>query len=75
MEIDLDALPVPKEASVIRINVPEGLERRLRDFGLIPGTSVRCLYRSPQGDVTALGLRGTVIALRTRDLKGIRCQW
>lgn len=57
---------------VVGIALGEALEGRLRSFGLVPGTRVQCRYRSPDGCLTALELRGTVIALRTRDLKGIR---
>ena len=47
------------------------LRRRLAEFGLVPGTKVRCRYRSPDGGVTAIGLRGAVLALRTGDLRRI----
>ena len=43
------------------------LRRRLRDFGLVPGTRVRCRYASPAGDVLAIELRGSVVALRKQD--------
>ncbi|MBP3305733.1 MAG: ferrous iron transport protein A [Oscillospiraceae bacterium] len=57
---------------VVRMALGDALEGRLRCFGLVPGTRVQCRYLSPDGSLTALELRGTVIALRTRDLKGIR---
>lgn len=72
METSLDSIRPGVRAVVTEINVDPALRRRLRDFGLIPGTVVRCQYRSPWGDVTALKLRGTVLALRTRDLRKIR---
>ncbi len=71
MEIRLNTLPPEKKGIVTKICVPEALRRRLADFGLIRGTLVRCCYRSPGGHATALNLRGTVVALRTRDLAGI----
>lgn len=73
MEMRLDRLMPGRWATVTAIAVPKELRRRLRDFGLVVGTKVCCRYRSPRSDVTALELRGTVIALRTRDLKLIRC--
>ncbi|MBQ6851921.1 MAG: FeoA domain-containing protein [Oscillospiraceae bacterium] len=75
METSLDQLRTDVQAVVTKIAVHEALEQRLRDFGLVPGTVVCCRYRSPGGQVTALELRGTVVALRTRDLKriGVRC--
>lgn len=48
------------------------LRGRLRDFGLVPGTRVRCRYTSPAGDVLAIELRGSVVALRKQDAHRIR---
>ena len=50
----------------------EGREnRRLRDLGLITGTKVKCLYRSPLKDPTAYEIRGAVVALREEDCNDI----
>ena len=68
----LDMLRPGTEAVGTKMDVEKALSARLRDFGFVPGTQVRCCYRSPGGQVTAVGCRGSVIALRTRDLKGIR---
>ena len=75
METSLDQLRTGVGAVVTKIGVKGELARRLQDFGLVPGTLVCSRYRSPGGQVTALELRGTVVALRTRDLKniGVRC--
>lgn len=75
METSLDQVRTGVRAVVTKIEVKAELERRLQDFGLVPGTLVCCRYRSPGGQVTALELRGAVVALRTRDLKriGVRC--
>ncbi len=43
------------------------MRRRLQDIGLIEGTSVLCLQRSPSGDPIAYLIRGAVIALREED--------
>ncbi len=72
MEISLERLEPGVKAAVTQIRSPELLRCRLRQFGLVPGTIVSVRYRSPDGGVTALELRGTVIALRTRELKKIR---
>ena len=53
----------------------EALRRRMGDFGLVPGTQVVARFRSPGGGVMALECRGTVLAMRTRDLKGVRVKW
>ena len=72
METGLNQVRPGMQAVVTQIGVDTPLALRLRDFGLVPGTQVCCRYRSPGGQVTALELRGTVIALRTCDLKQIR---
>lgn len=71
MEITLDRLRLDQMAVVTDIETELPLRRRLQDFGLIPGTQVRCRYRSPGGSVTALEFRSSVLALRTEDLKRI----
>lgn len=75
MQITLDRLPINIPARVIQIDCKPELRDRLQDFGLIPGTVVTACYRSPDRGVTALEFRDTVIALRTRDLKGVRVRW
>ena len=47
------------------------IKRRLQDLGLVPGTQVQCIQKSPYGDPVAYGIRGAVIALRSDDAKGI----
>lgn len=72
METGLDCLRPNGEAVVLEVNTDGALRRRLRAFGLVPGTKVRCRYRCPWGTVTAIALRGSVVALRTEDLRKIR---
>ncbi|MBO5954190.1 MAG: ferrous iron transport protein A [Oscillospiraceae bacterium] len=72
METGLDHLRPGKRAVITQVNTDAALKRRLKDFGLVPGTTVYCRYRCPWGHVTALELRGSVLALRTRDLGKIR---
>lgn len=47
------------------------MRRRLQDIGLIEGTRVECLQKSPAGDPVAYLIRGAVIALRTEDSANI----
>lgn len=71
MLFGLDRLKTGSEAVVIHIGVRQALKDRLRDFGFVPGTRVGCCYRGPGNKVTALRCRGSMIALRTRDLESI----
>lgn len=75
METSLDLLRPGVTAVVLKVDTEEALRRRLRDFGLVPGTRVRCRYRCPWGTVMALELRGSVLALRTADIKRIRVSY
>ena len=43
------------------------IRRRLQDIGLIEGTNVKCMQKSPSGDPVAYSIRGAVIALRAED--------
>ena len=72
MIVTLDRVCKGEWVHVIGIHTPARLRQRLRDFGLIPGTKVRCRYASPAGDVLALELRGSVVALRKRDAQHIQ---
>lgn len=72
MEISLDCLCPGQQGVVTRIDTNAQLKARLQAFGMIPGTNVCCGYRSPGGSITALEFRGTVVALRTRDMEKIR---
>lgn len=71
MELRLDGLHPGMAAVVTDFYCPEALRQRLADFGLVVGTAVSCRYRSPEGDVVALGLRGTTLAIRRTDLAQI----
>ncbi len=72
MEIALNRLGLGVLAEVSQVGGNERLKNRLAEMGLVPGTKVCCRYRSPGGFVTALEFGGTVLALRTRDLKHIK---
>ncbi|MBQ8004089.1 MAG: ferrous iron transport protein A [Oscillospiraceae bacterium] len=47
------------------------IHKRLTDLGLITGTEVECVMKSPLGDPTAYLIRGALIALRHEDAKYI----
>ncbi len=68
----LDRLPEGQCAYVTEIHNEPSMRQRLADLGLIRGTRITCLGRSPAGDPTAYLIRGAVIALRRRDAARIR---
>ena len=47
------------------------MRRRLQDLGIVEGTTIECLQKSPSGDPVAYKIRGTVIALRSEDANKI----
>ncbi len=56
------------ERAVVRdLDASGETRRRLQDIGLIQGTAVECLRRSPLGDPVAYRIRGAVMALRRTD--------
>ncbi|MGI6227655.1 MAG: FeoA family protein [Peptococcales bacterium] len=56
-------------AWVISLEAEGMLRRRLLDLGLIPGTKIYTIRRSPLGDPTLYSIRGAMIALRKEESK------
>ena len=67
----LSALPEGESAYVTEVAAAPAMERRLTDLGLVRGTRVTCMLRSPAGDPCAYLIRGALIALRRADADGI----
>lgn len=62
----------PGQCGVVRQLLNTGaIRRRLQDIGMIQGTEVECLGRSPAGDPSAYRIRGAVIAIRSEDAQGV----
>jgi DtxR family Mn-dependent transcriptional regulator len=70
----LSRLRPGESAEVLSISgTCRGIERRrLMDLGVVPGTTIEAVMRSPSGDPTAYRLRGTVIAIRRSQAERIR---
>lgn len=49
----------------------DDMTNRLRDMGLIAGSCVECVCRSPLGDPKAYLVKGALLALRSTDTAGI----
>ncbi len=71
----LNMLDPGEYARVYTLFSKGSMRRRLQDIGLIEGTRVECVYKSPMGDPTAYCIRGAVIALRSDDAKDILVIW
>ena len=48
------------------------MQRRFMDIGLLPGTRVICLGKSPLGDPCAYYIRGKTVAIRKGDAGGVK---
>jgi ferrous iron transport protein A len=60
----LSELPVGKTARVESLRAEGNERRRMLDLGVIEGTKIEPLYKSPAGNPVAYMIRGAVIALR-----------
>jgi ferrous iron transport protein A len=69
--IPLHMIPCGKKARVRKLESTGSERRRMLDLGLITGTIVESLIKSPSGDPTAYEIRGAVIALRSEEASKI----
>lgn len=67
----LHELQPGEHGTVIALETTGSMRRRFLDIGIIPGTVVECLGRSPAGDPSAYRIRGAVIAIRAEDSHSI----
>lgn len=65
--LTLNQVSPGKTAQVRELHTSGSMRRRLLDLGLVRGTRVQCLQKSPAGDPVAYLIRGAVIALRGED--------
>lgn len=59
------------EALIISVECSNGLKNRMYDMGILNGSLITPLYKSPFGDPTAYLIKNTVIALREKDCDNI----
>ena len=69
--IPLNELKVGQRGTVSQLLSDTSMRRRLQDIGLIEGTKVECIQKSPSGDPIAFLIRGAVITLRTEDSSSV----
>lgn len=62
--IHLNNLPMNKKGIVEKINCDGNIRRRLLDLGVVKGTSIIPIFKSPFGDPIAYEIRGSLVALR-----------
>ncbi len=64
-------LDIDETAVIVELNADNSIKRRLIDMGLIEGTKIKCLHKSPFGGIAAYDIRGAVIAIRSEDSENI----
>ena len=69
--LSLSALPIGQTARVTGLSATGSERRRLLDLGIVSGTIIEALQKSPSGDPVAYAIRGAVIALRREDASKI----
>jgi len=65
--ISLSELPIGEKCVVCSLSSTGNERRRMLDLGLVQGTKVEALQKSPSGNPIAYFIRGAVIALRDID--------
>lgn len=63
----LNELELGKNAKVVSLLFEGSERRRMLDLGIIRGTIVEAVQKSPAGDPIAYFIRGTLIAIRNED--------
>ena len=63
----LAEVKIGQKARVVGLLVKGSTRRRLLDLGLLPGTEVRAVMKSPLETPIAYDIRGSLLALRSRD--------
>ncbi len=69
IDTSLDKLDIDKSATISTLNCNGNLRRRLLDLGMVSGTNIKAILKSPMGNPIAYEVRGTTIALRKEDSK------
>lgn len=67
----LAELPTGERCFVSGLTSKGADRRRMLDLGIVPGTEIEAVLKSPSGGVTAYLIRGALIAIRQEDALNI----
>lgn len=67
----LAEIELGESATVVELHCEGLARRRLLDLGLLPGTEIKAVMKSPLGSPVAYDIRGSIIALRSEDASKI----
>ena len=65
--MNLNELPLNTVGVIDSLNCNKNIRRRMLDLGLIKGTKIIPVFKSPSGDPVAYEIRKTLIAIRKED--------
>ena len=65
--ITLNELATGNRGTVLSVRSSGAMRRRMIDLGIVEGTVIECVGKSPMGDPCAYLIRGAVIAIRAKD--------
>ena len=65
--MNLRNLQLGQKAKIISVEARGEVNQRIRDMGLIPGTTVSIVGRAPLKDPVALRISGVTISLRNNE--------
>lgn len=65
--IPLRQLSLGAQARIVTVSAVGELGRRIRDMGLVPGTTIEIVGRAPLRDPVALRLKGFTLSLRNSE--------
>lgn len=68
----LNKVRLNQEVKIKKIDCSGNVKRRILDLGMIEGTKIKPVFKSPLGDPTAYEVRGTLISLREEESKKIK---
>ncbi|MBQ9407256.1 MAG: ferrous iron transport protein A [Desulfovibrio sp.] len=72
--MNLGDMQVGQKAKILTVKAKGEMNRRIRDMGLIPGSSVAVVGRAPLRDPIAVRLSGVTISLRNSEADHIRVE-
>ena len=67
----LASIQINQRVKITELLVEGLIRRRLLDLGLLPGTEVKAVMKSPLGNPVAYDIRGSMFALRLEDASRI----
>ena len=70
----LDKVSLNQEVKIKKIDCTGNIKRRILDLGMIEGTKIRPVFKSPLGDPTAYEVRGSLISLREDETQKIQIE-